>query len=345
MTEGAPADAVIQKAERVEIVKLVAVTVVWFLMTLYLAPLGDRFVPDAWKAKISLQTFRMVCQFVTLSVGVALSFVALNRPRQRIGLVAPKPAHLAASALLAPAAFVASTYIALQIALPTLLAELATHGPGASQRNAGEFGRTVTQAPLLVVLLWGALLGAVGEEMLFRGALWSALRDVTKLVMGGARPAEAQVNVDVPGSPSDALSTDAPISEPPPFVQKSPLAALSRDMIPGSVATIGTAILFGQMHADMPGGVGVVRVASTTILGLVCGLGRQTTGTIAVPILLHIVNNTLTIGTSRKWFAAPGEPILEGLPNRLVLAAAIGILAAAIAVVAVVVLRRRRASA
>lgn len=327
--------AAIAGRERViEALKLAGVTVAWFLMTKYLVPLGDKFVPDELKAKISLQTFRMICQVVTLVAGVGLSFALLRAPRIALGLKAPRPLQLGGAALLAPAAFVASTYLALRIALPTLLAELATRGPGASRQNAGELGRTLTQAPLLVVILWGALLAAVGEEALFRGALWSTLRDAAGLAIDKLKPRALEA------------SGGAPVSgeEVPAFVEPGPFAAISRDHVAASLATIGAAVIFGQMHADMPGGVGLVRVASTTILGLVCGASRQITGTIWVPILLHLANNTLTIGSSRRWFSGSAEPLLEGLPDSIVIAAVAGALVAGGAFAAQKRMARRTAS-
>lgn len=344
------------REERIEALKLVGITTVWFLMTRYLVPLGDRFIPDDFKAKISLQTFRMLCQLVTLVAGFAMAFAILKRPRPALGFSAPRRWDFAAAALLAPTAFVASTYLALQIAMPTLLAELATRGPGASKQNAGELGRTLTQAPLLVVLLWGALLAAVGEELLFRGALWSALRDLVGFVLRGGAPQSVRSESAPPQSVSSqsARSGSAPPeSVPAPsetdaeiaaFAQPGPLANATRDAIAGSLATIGSAVIFGQMHADMPGGVGMVRVASTTILGFVCGVGRQWSGTIWVPIFLHLVNNTLTIGTSRRWFSTAEEPILEGLPNSLVNAAFVGLVSAAV-LFGVLRYRARRAAA
>jgi membrane protease YdiL (CAAX protease family) len=328
---------------RKEWLKLAGVTVLWFLLTKYLVPLGNEIVPNTWKALISFQTFRMICQAVTLAVGVGLCFALLKRPAEALGFARPKGTHVAAATLLAPGAFVVTTYIALQIALPTLLAELATRGPGASRQNAGELGRTLTQAPLLVVILWGAVLAAVGEELLFRGALWSSIERLARLIGQRLRPSPPAID-PAPGEPHGG---EGPASEAiPPFMQPSPFSTFARGAIPGVLATLVSAIVFGQMHADMQGGVGVVRVASTTILGLVCGMGRHVTGTIWVPILLHVCNNTLTIASSRKWFTSSGEPLLEGLPNMLVALAIVGLVAAfALFLVSLRVRARRSAAA
>lgn len=295
-----------------EWLKLLGVTAVWFLLTRYLVRFGGPYMPDAWKAMMSFQAFQMICQALTLAVGLGLSFTLLARPRAALGLARPKGLHLAAAALLAPAAFVLTAYLALQIAMPTLLAELATRGPGASRQNAGELGRQLTQAPLLAVILWGAVLAAVGEELLFRGAFWSLVERLGASAIPRRAPAE-------------------PVMD---FMQPSFLARLTRDLGPGLAASVASAVLFGQMHADMPGGVGLVRVASTTILGFTCGIGRLLTGTIWVSILLHVINNTLTIGSSRRWFVSTSRPIIEGLPNPVVLAAGAGLVVATLVLLA-----------
>lgn len=77
--------------------------------------------------------------------------------------------------------------IALQIALPTLLEELKTRGANASQQNAGQFGRALTQAPILTTLVWGAVLGALGEELFFRGLLWTTLTESHEAPLACAR--------------------------------------------------------------------------------------------------------------------------------------------------------------
>lgn len=281
--------------------KLLAVTVLWFLMTKYLVPLGNVLVPDSLKTKISFQSFRLLCQVFTLLSGLALAFALLrSEARACLGLARPKGLHWTGTVLLAPGAFVMSSYVALQIALPTLMEELATRGPGVSRKNAGALGQMLTQSPLLFVILSGAVLGAVGEEFLFRGALWSTFERLFQ--MGREAVAKKRQNA---GAKSPEPAAPAP--------KYQGLASA----LPGTAATILCAYVFGQMHADMPGGVGLVRVASTTILGLLCGVGRQVSGTIWVPITLHLMNNLLTIGTSRKWFTSSETPIFEGIPNTI----------------------------
>lgn len=312
--------------QRMAWLKLFGVTLLWFLMTKYLVSLGNVVVPDSVKVKISYQSFRLICQVITLGAGLLLAYGLLRSGAwEMLGLKKPKGLHFAGTLLVAPGAFVMSSYLALQIALPTLMEELATRGPGVSRKNAGAMGQMLTQSPLLFVIVSAAVLGALGEEFLFRGALWSAIERL--FVMG--RQAVTQKRT---GQAKEEIEPIAPVS---------PLKRRLIDALPGTVATVLCAYVFGQMHADMPGGVGLVRVASTTILGFLCGLGRQFTGSIWSAVALHLLNNLLTIGTSRKWFASSEAPVFEGIPNSLVALSVTGL--AALAVLAAV-LRVRSAN-
>jgi membrane protease YdiL (CAAX protease family) len=82
------------------------------------------------------------------------------------------------------------------------------------------------------------------------------------------------------------------------------------------------------MHADLPGGVGIVRIVASTCLGLTCGMARQITGAIWAPMLLHFANNLIAIGSMRRWFGAGASTILDGVPDALLLAAVAGSIAA-----------------
>jgi membrane protease YdiL (CAAX protease family) len=277
--------------------KLLGIAAVWLVLAKELVPLGDALVPDAWKAKIALRTFLMLCQVTTALAGVALCAVFLRRPREALALGRPRAAHLLSAALLSPALFCASSLIALRAALPTLLAELETRGAGATRENAGDFGRTLEQGPLLLTLLWGALLAAATEELLFRGALWSALR-------GLSAPVEARWKER---------------GEVPDFVAPGVASRLGRAAVErGVLPTIVAAAVFAFLHGGMQGGVGIVRVVSALCLGLACGAGRQASGSLFVPVLLHFGNNTLAIGHGRGWFAGSGEPWVDGIQNPVV---------------------------
>ena len=296
-------------APRSEILRRAAAIAVWLALFLGAVPLGNRIVPDETKAHVSLQTFLMTCQILTLVIGTGVALVLLRRRSEGLGLTPwPTVSALTSSVFSVPLVFVASSWIALQVALPTLMEELKTRGANASQQNAGEFGRALTQAPLITTLIWGALLGALGEELFFRGLLWTTITDLTKRLIAPLPAEDPQKDPQITGTNSR------------PF----PRRALSI-LLEGGVATLICAALFGWMHKDLPGGVGIVRVVSTTCLGLASGMVRQASRGVIACICLHAMYNTLVIGAGRKWFASKEEPVLTGVPNGLVLAAILGL--------------------
>jgi membrane protease YdiL (CAAX protease family) len=243
----------------------------------------------------------MLCQVATTLVGLGAARLAFVRPGEALGANRPSGWHLAIAAMLAPAVFVLASFAALEIAEPYLVAEIAREGAGASRRNAGAFGRAITQAPLLVTLMWGAVLAAIAEELAFRGALFGAIE---KSALALFAPSESR--------PSRA------------------------DLLAGILAVLLTAAAFGAMHADMKGSVGIVRVASATCLGLACGSARLVAGTIFVPMILHFVYNSVSLGLGRGLFRGDSDPLLSVVPNRLLALAALGVFLA----VAVSVARR-----
>jgi membrane protease YdiL (CAAX protease family) len=247
--------------------------------------------------------------------------------------------ELAVTALVAPAFLVLSTVIALQAALPTLLEEMRTRGAGATRQNAGEFGRMLGQGPLLVTLIWGAILAATTEELLFRGALWSLLDRLVQTI-------EARLSARAKGGwfggrADGGRGSTFPGREsiPTSWVQRASPAVL------GLVPTVGAAFIFGLMHRDVGGGVGIVRLASAMLLGLGAGALRWWTRSLLAPILLHFLNNTLVIGHARRWFSAgAGEAtVIEGVPNLLLGIALLGLCGAGV-LWAVLAVRERRAA-
>lgn len=310
-----------EPVSRGEIARRFVAIAVWLGLFLGLVPLGNWLVPNETKVKISLQTFLLTCQITTLVVGLGVALLLLRERRTGLGFERiPRILPGLSTILSVPFVFVASSYIALQIALPTLLEELRTRGAGASQQNAGEFGRALTQAPLLTTLLWGAALGAIGEELFFRGLVWSTITDLTKrLLPPGYDPADER---------------------PRSIGQRLIAITLS-----GGIATVLSAALFGWMHKDLPGGVGIVRVVSTTCLGLASGVVRHVTGGVIACIALHALYNTLVIGNGRRWFASQEKPILEGVPNTLVMFAVVGLLGVAVIAFVRALLARRARSA
>lgn len=269
-------------ARPADAIKLVVVALIWLVLARYLDRVAAAALPDALKAKIRFQSFLMICQGTVFVAGLSLSWLLLARPRRALALVLPSARSLAATVLLAPASFVVATAVAIEVALPTLMAEAQARGPGVSRENAGAFGRTLEQGSLLPTLLWGVVLAAVTEEVLFRGALWAAVDRAVALVVG-------------------------------PGAAVGPIGTLRRTL-PGFLATLVAGLVFSALHGDLRGGVGVVRLVSTLCLGLACGGARHLTGSVVAPIALHLVHNTLALGQARRWFASSSPPLLETLP-------------------------------
>ncbi len=274
-----------------------AAALLWLLLARYLLPLGARYAPVALQKAISWSTFRALAQLAVLLLG--LGVWALLAPGGVRGLWgrAPSGSALVRAALASPLVWVSSALIALAVALPTLMEELRTRGPGASRQNAGAFAAELTGSSLPAALVTGVLLAALSEELLFRGALWGALDALFRRV---------------PGPPA--------IHE-----ELGPTAGqrLQAWWVGGWGATVGAGVVFGLMHADMPGGVGIVRVVSTTCLGLAAGAIRTLSGSLAAAVLLHLLHNGFSLGVSRGWFVGLG-PSLYGVPAPLLGAALLG---------------------
>lgn len=295
------------------------VTFAWLGLTMRLTTWGAALIPDAAKARISYSQFLIASQVFTLAAGVVLTWLFVREPGRALGLLRPRAAHLTAVLLLAPLTYLIASLTAVRIALPYLLEELAQRGPGVARQAAGEVGRQLAQGPLVTTLVWGALLAAAGEELLFRGALWST---VERLVPGPATRGHAGT------TPLGGLRVRA--------------MARVRRAAPGLVATFVSAGLFGLLHHDMKGAVGIVHAVATTCLGLACGLARHRAGSVGPPILLHFAYNTIVIGNSRRWFGYSDEPLFPGVPDTVVYLASAGLLAA-LGVVATLHRTRRRA--
>lgn len=306
-------------AARGELLRRSFAIVLWLSLLLGFGPLVTLLTPAETRARVPYQTFLMASQIAILLLGFGFTMALSRSRRDALGAHLPAPSAALKTLAAAPVAFVVSSFIALQIALPTLLEELRTRGQNASQQNAGAFGQALTKPPLLSVLLWGALLAAISEELFFRGLLWTTLTEITKR---WSRPL-AEPPADAPPSHSPhSISTPGSAHKPGPSLRDRALGIV----LHGGIATLLSAALFGYMHKDLPGGVGIVRFWSTTILGLASGTVRQATGSVFACILLHALYNTIVIGSSRKWFAAPKEaPVLEGIPNTLLLFAVLGV--------------------
>ena len=278
-------------------IKLAGIAALWLSTGRVLPDLLWRALPDVVLDALSLPAYSMLCQVATTLVGLGATRLAFTRPGDALGASRPSGWHLALAATLAPAVFVLASFIAIKIAEPYLVEELAREGAGASRRNAGAFGRAVTEAPLLVTLVWGAVLAAIAEELAFRGALFGAIE-------------------------RGALSL---------FAESDAASGRSRaESLSGLLAVVLTAAAFGAMHADMKGSVGIVRVASTSCLGLACGSARLASRTVFVPMLLHFGYNGMSLGLGRGLFRGDSDPLVSVVPNRLLAVAALGVFAAVV---------------
>jgi membrane protease YdiL (CAAX protease family) len=267
--------------------RLVAWGVGWVAIGYFLPQGLWHVLPGSLLALLDLPSYNMLCQALTIGIGVGATATLFENPRELLSWRRPAVGYAAVIALVAPALFVFSSWAALRIAEPYLLEELAREGAGASERNAGSFGRSVVHDPVFSVLLWGALFAAVGEELMFRGALFRAVERLARAVLGRAN-------------------------------------------IAGLTAVVITAAAFGAMHADMPGSVGIVRVASASLLGLGCGAVRLVSGSVLASMLLHLSHNVISIGLGRHWFDGGADPLISVVPNRLLLLAVMGAAAAAV---------------
>jgi membrane protease YdiL (CAAX protease family) len=274
---------------------LVLLTGVWLAVGRLLPELLWRGLPRALLDSLTLPAYNMLCQVLTTLVGVGASWLLLKRPGDALGARKPSGWHLALAALFAPALFVVASFVAIKIAEPYLIAELAREGAGASRRNAGAFGKAVTEAPLVVTLVWGAVLAAIAEELPFRGALFGA-------------------------------------------VERSAALLGAKRKVAGITAVVVAGVAFGAMHADMKGSVGIVRVASTTCLGLACGTARLVAGSVLAPMIVHFLYNSISLALGRGVFRGDSEPLVSVVPNRLLALAALS----AVLAVAIVVTRRAR---
>lgn len=256
--------------------RLVLCAAAWLAGSRLLATQGALLLPRAVARELSLDAYLAIVSLVSTVAGLGLAFAVLPDARRALGLRSPGVPALGRVVLASPLVLVGASYLGVFIALPTLRAELLQGGMQAVQENAGALGRALAEPPLVVTLLWTAALAPVAEELLFRGALWSALTALTE-PRGEAAPRSL---------PSELLAEGLALRVP-----RAVWAWLRR----GGLATLGAAALFGGLHAaDARGGTGIVRVVSALVLGLACGLARQASGVLAA-IALHACFNLLGV--------------------------------------------------
>lgn len=280
--------------------RLVAVALVWLVAARALAYYGVLLLPRSLAAHLTLHSYLSLVLIIVTVAGVATTRSVIGNAKEVLGLGLPSSrAHLPMGALWGPIVLTLSAYIAFSIALPTLMAEIAAGGKRAAESNTGEFGRALLQSHPATTLVWAVALTPIAEELLFRGVLWSAISRLA------CRPAIATP------SPSSSPGDDAR-SLPSELLDESLLLRGSRAMWrllrDGGIATLVTAAVFAALHADMPGGAGIVRVVQTACLGLALGTSRHVTGSVLPGVAMHAVFNVLTIAKLRKWLTSAGWP-------------------------------------
>ena len=287
--------------------RLAFVTAVWLATFRLLAEHGVRLLPLSIARELTLQSYLVIVHVVTIAIGLGASALLLPRARRALGISAPAPWAIAVVLLAAPAVYVASTYVAVLIARPTLLEEIARGGRELAQRSTGEFGRSLTQSPLGLTLLWGVVVSPLSEELLFRGAFWSTIQAIADRLRPKAE-SDAPASLELPLAESAGLKA---------------ARAVSAWLLGGGIATLVTAIVFAALHADMPGGLGIVRVVSAFGIGLACGVARHHSGGLLAPIVLHVAYNALSLATTRRWVITETFPTKMGVPTLLSLIGAL----------------------
>jgi membrane protease YdiL (CAAX protease family) len=290
--------------------RALGVAALWLALTHLLPQHLASILPGAVRSALSLDVYLALCQLLSTAVGLGV-WRLLAPPGT---LPAGTSRGLARALALAPAVFVISFAAGIYLALPTLLAEIQRGGAEVSQKNLGEFGRVLKQAPLPLTLLWVAVIAPIGEELVFRGGLWGAVA----ALFAPAGPAGALPQA---GDEEAAL----PIDEGAGVKAARWLIGWLRS---GGVATLVSAAVFGAMHLGTPGGAGIIMVVSATVLGLALGLVRQVTGGLAAPMLMHATYNVLGLGNSRNWFVSETFPKDFAIPRLLTVVGAVGLVVA-----------------
>jgi len=311
-------------ANRGRTLRLVVVAALWFTTLQLLTRYAAFALPRSLAAQLSLELYLVLVQLVTIPLGVGLALALLKRDALvELGLVRPKGKSLALALALAPSLFAAASYFAVYLALPTLLEEIRRGGAELVRSNAGQVGQAMRQAPVLLVLLWGVLVAPIGEELLFRGAVWGALQRVVRACL--------------PSSAGPAASLPGQFIEP--SLVLSALRGVGSWLQRGGVATLLSGVAFGLLHWDMPGGQGIIRVTATTCLGLACGVARQASGSVLVAILVHATFNFLGVAGARRWLVSESFPTHYMVPTLSTLMGGVG---AVLAVALAVALRDRK---
>ncbi len=312
---------------------------VWILAFKLLAEHGVRLLPLSLARQLTLQNYLTIVQIATAAFGLAVSFLMLQKPREALGLTRTTATRIGVVLLLAPAIYVLASYLAIYVALGTLLEELARGGRQAAQQNTGQFGRELTQSGVFAAILWGVVVSPISEELLFRGALYSlgerAIGGVAFLV-SNTEPAPSPESAP----PSSAAELGAGMLTT--SITLDAVRALGRFARVGAGPTLISASVFTYMHMDTPGGLGIVRWVSALGLGLATGATRYASGSIFGAMALHMAFNFYSLAAARRWVVTETFPMKLGVPTLL---SAVAVLSALIALVWMLLARQRAKAA
>jgi membrane protease YdiL (CAAX protease family) len=291
--------------------RLFALVLLWAAIFHGLGAYGAGLLPRVIARELTLEAYLALVHLVTIVAALGAAQVFLRSPRETLALTPPSGRAIGVVLGLIPAAFVVGTSFAFLIARPTLIEELLRGGQELVQQSTGRFGRELTESPAALALLWGAVLTPISEELFFRGAVWSLARNVVAPIGGS-------VASRVPGA-----------SLPVEFFHESGVLRTTRAVFSwlrqGGAATLFVAALFGVVHRDMPGGLGIVRFVSALGLGLACGFARQYAGSVVAAILVHVTWNALSIAAVRRWVVSETFPMKYGAPTLVAVGAVLGI--------------------
>lgn len=297
-----------QRPQRPQLTRLLLVSVAWLALLVWLLRDGARLLPSSLARQLTVESYSILVQLIVMTSGVAAFFLLLDAPRQRLGFASVNGRSLVLALLLAPATYVLVCYAAIGLALPTLRAELARGGVDLVRQQGGAVISAMTGSSVIPPLVWAVVVSPLGEELLFRGALWGAIQGLLEW--------------------SVARSAPSGIAEGLPLEHSVLLDGLAWALRSGTLTTLFTATVFAALHADLSGSQGIVRITSAAGLAFACGIARQRTGALVAPIVLHVVINTLGLASARRWVVTEMFPKYYTVPTLVTLAAAIGLVVA-----------------
>jgi len=298
------------ESSRATTLKLFVVVAAWAATFRILVSYGARLLPLGLARELSLQGFLAGVNLLTAAFGCTLAFLLLDEPRPLLGLTAARPGAIVRAGLWALPVFVLTSYVAVGLALPTLLEEIRARGVDVVREASGEFGRQLLGAPALLTLVWGALIAPISEELFFRGAFYGLIENL----LAPKTPDAIQSSERLP---EGVLETGGIFGV---------ARALRRYFLSGGLATLVSALVFAWLHADMPGGMGIVRVTSALGLGLAAGIARHAGRSVFPALVLHVLFNLASIATARRWVVSGAFPTKLMVPTLLTLLAALCLL-------------------